>query len=336
MEDFLKRLTFKKLQLDQLQPLPDPAMRELEQWMRVELTYSSNAIEGNTLTRLETAELLEKGIGATVSAKPLRDQLEALSHAKALDLVRSLASCYHSHNDIQMNDILAIHRSILGSIDEEWAGRFRQSIVFVRGAGVNFPIPRDVPYHMDEFMQWLNEATAHPVQSAADAHFKLVTIHPFVDGNGRTARLVMNLILGIYGYPMIAIKSSERTRYLEAVNSAQIKGDFTAFYALIAAGLERSLEAYLSTARGKADLSRFNDPEKRSLLKIGELAQATHETVPTLRFWTQRGLVSASGTTPGGYQLYEPSTVERVKQIRELQVSKRLTLAEVKQALEAA
>ena len=127
----------------------------LEEWLKVELTYSSNAIEGNTLTRLETAEVLEKGISAVLPAKPLKDQLEAINHSKALDLVRSLSKERPTHQVITEKDILAIHKLILAGINDEWAGRYRHSEIFVRGAAVTFPLPQHVPYEMDEFMQWL-------------------------------------------------------------------------------------------------------------------------------------------------------------------------------------
>src|SRR5258706_14890567 len=155
MESILKRITAKKLKLDQYKPLPKETLESLEGWLSVELTYSSNAIEGNTLTRLETAEVLEKGISAVLPAKPLKDQLEAINHSKALDLVRSLSKERPTHQVITEKDILAIHKLILAGINDEWAGRYRHSETFVRGATVTFPLPQHVPYAMDEFMQWL-------------------------------------------------------------------------------------------------------------------------------------------------------------------------------------
>lgn len=340
MESRLKRLTLKKQQLDRLRPLPDSTLKQLDEWLRVELTYSSNAIEGNTLTRLETAEILDKGVSATVGAKPLRDQLEAINHAKALGLVHSLAHTKHSHQFITESDIKAIHKLILHGIDDEWAGQYRQSEVFVKGASVTFPSSHNVPYKMDEFIQWLEgEHKAHPVRIAADAHFKLVTIHPFVDGNGRTARLLMNLILLINGYPVAVIRNEDRTTYLEAVNRGQTQNNLSAFYTLIETAVQRSLDAYLAAGRGKPALHALAAKarsEPRALLRIGQLAQATGETIHTLRYWAQIGLLQVQAQTPGGYQLFHPNTVERVRRIRHLQQVKRLTLAEIKRELQAA
>src|SRR5258708_2478475 len=337
MEQLLKRITDKKLKLDQYRPLPKETLESLEDWLRVELTYSSNAIEGNTLTRLETAEVIEKGISATLPAKSLKDQLEAINHAKALAFIQSLAQKKRSYQNIAEVDILEIHKLILAGINDEWAGRYRESEVFVKGATVNFPLPQNVPYEMDEFMQWLERTQGeHPVSVAADAHFKLVTIHPFVDGNGRTARLLMNLILTIHGYPMAVIRNEDRTAYLEAVNRGQTKYDLTAFYEIVEIAVERSLDAYFAAATGKQRVTPLiakPNAQSATLLKIGELAEAAHETIHTLRFWTKAGLLQVAANSPGGYHLYSPSILERVRKIRELQTAKRLTLAEIREDL---
>jgi Fic family protein len=340
MEPRLKRIVAKKPQLDRLRPLSKAAIQNLEDWLKVELTYSSNAIEGNTLTRLETAEILEKGVAVTLNAKPLRDQLEAINHAKALDFVKMLAGKRKTHQDIREADILAIHKLILTCINDEWAGKFRQSEFFVRGASVIFPPPQNISYEMDEFMAWLERTQGeHPVKVAADAHYKLVTIHPFVDGNGRTARLLMNLILAIHNYPMAIIRNEERSAYLEAVNHGQTKGDLTAFYALIETAVERSLDAYLAASYGKSAMKTLSARQRTAqskTLKIGELAQATNETVHTLRFWTKQGLLEIVGQSKGGYQLYSPAMIDRAQKIRQLQTAKRLTLHEIQEELKRA
>lgn len=168
---------------------------------RVELTYSSNAIEGNNLSRAETAEVLERGVTAVIKGKPLKDQLEALNHARASAFVKTLASTLKSHQYITEQNIKAIHKIILTGINDEWAGKYRQTEVFIRGFNIDLPQPHKVPYLMTEFVQWLESIQEHAVRIASNAHFKFVTIHPFVDENGRTARLLMNLVLLIHGYP---------------------------------------------------------------------------------------------------------------------------------------
>lgn len=343
MDDKLKQLSDKKKELDRQKPLSPETLKALEEWLKVELTYSSNAIEGNTLTRIETVEVIEKGISAVLKGKPLKDQLEAINHAKALDYIKYLPKYNKvikdrwkkSLKDITEGNIKAIHKFILGGINDEWAGKYRQSEVFIGGADVEFPLPHKVPYHMEKFIQWLKtQKDKHPVRVAADAHFKLVTIHPFVDGNGRTARLLMNLVLIIGGYPMAIIRNEDRTEYLEAVNAGQTKDDLKAFYALIEEAVERSLDAYLNAATGKPVIPVLMGKDKDTkLLKIGELAEAARETKVTIRYWTKEGLLSATKHTKAGYALYSPKMIQKVKEIRRLQTEERLSIAEIKKRL---
>lgn len=343
MTNLLQQLTEKKLKLDKLQPLKKERLKNLEDWLRVELTYSSNAIEGNTLSRIETAEVIEKGVSAVISGKALKDQLEAVNHVKAIEFIKSLAKKRKNHTKITENDINTIHKIILTGIDDEWAGRYRETEIFIKGTNVELPQPDKVPYIMNEFIQWLShQKKTHPVRVAEDAHFKLVSIHPYIDGNGRTARLLMNLILIINGYPMAVIRNEERTQYLDSLERAQLKEDMQSYYHLIEVSVERSLDAYLNATQGKPILPAFEEhpllvgKSKRNavtyseLLKIGELAKETGETIHTLRYWTKEGLLTVTKYTEGGYQLYSPSMIKRAKEIRRLQKEERLTLAEIK------
>ncbi len=242
-------LTEKKQQLDAFRPLPPALVRNLDDWFRVELTYTSNALEGNTLTRLETAMVVEKGI--TVGGKTLHEHLEATNHARALDFVHKLVA--QQPSAITRQDILAVHEIILKSIDDENAGRYRTVPVRITGAAVILPNPRKVPDLMDEFHAWLTSAPAlHPVAFAAQAHYRLVTIHPFVDGNGRTARLLMNLLLLMQGYPPAIIRPRDRMAYISALESAQLGGSQQPYEDIIAAAAERSLDIYLQAARGES------------------------------------------------------------------------------------
>ncbi len=345
MKDLLQVLTEKKQKLDSYQPLKKEMVKSLEDWLKVELTYSSNAIEGNTLSRIETAEVIEKGISAIISGKQLKDQLEAVNHAKAIEFIKLLAKKRNSHIKIVEDDINAIHKIILTGIDDEWAGRYRETEIFIKGTNVELPQPNKVPHMMNKFVQWLStQKEAHPVRTAADTHYKLVSIHPYIDGNGRTARLLMNLILIINGYPMAIIRNEERTQYLSALELAQTKSNIQPFYHLIDVSVKRSLDAYINAAEGKPILPAFTEnlmSEDKPLktetyaefLKIGELAKETDETVHTLRYWTKEGLLEVTKYTEGGYQLYSPSMIKRVKEIRRLQSEQRLTLAEIKKLL---
>lgn len=338
MIDRLKQLTDKKQELDKYQPLPDELLESLEEWLKVELTYSSNAIEGNTLSRLETAEVIERGVTAVISGKPLKDQLEAINHAKALEFIKDLASKRTSHQFITEEAILGIHQIILTSIKDWATGKYRTSEVFMKGSDVEFPLPRQIPRLIKEFIHWLQgQQETHPVRVAADAHYKLVTIHPFIDGNGRTARLLMNLILLINGYPMAIIRNEDRTAYLKTFDAARKENNMQPFYAMIEEAVDRSLDIYLNAAKGKQPaLKEFTASARttsKKPLKIGELAKQTGETIHTLRFWTKEGLLNVAEYTEGGYQLYDPSMIERVRKIRQMQNTERLTISEIKSKL---
>jgi len=335
MNDILKRLTDKKKELDSKKPLATDVLKNLEEWLKVELTYSSNAIEGNTLSRIETAEIIEKGTAAIIKGKPLKDQLEAINHAKAVEFIKTLAKQKKGHQFITEEDIKAIHKFILTGINDKWAGKYRQVEVFIRGAAVDFPLPHKVPYHMTEFIKWLEtQQGEHPVKVAADVHFKLVTIHPFVDGNGRTARLLMNLVLIINGYPMAIIRNEDRTDYLEAVNTGQTKDDLKVFYSLVEEAEERSLDAYLNATKGKPVIPVLMGKDKDTkLLRIGELAEAARETKATIRHWTKEGLLQIAKHTKGGYALYSPKIIQRVKEIRRLRTEEGLSITEIKKRL---
>ena len=164
MEDKLKQLTEKKKRLDKYRPLPLELVKNLEDWFRVELTYTSNAIEGNTLTRQETALVVEKGI--TVEGKSLKEHLEAINHAQALDFIKSLVK--EKREELTQSDILDIHKVILAKIDDIDAGKYRTVAVRIAGSTVVMPNSMKVPDLMKRFIEWLNRPNAdHTVKISA-------------------------------------------------------------------------------------------------------------------------------------------------------------------------
>ena len=320
------QLTAKKKELDGYRPLPAALVRNLADWFRVELTYTSNAIEGNTLTRRETAAVIEKGL--TVGGKSLREHLEATNHSRAIDAVNTLIR--RKPSQLTSRDILGLHGIILRGVDDANAGRYRNVPVRISGSAVVMPNPMKVPDLMHEFLQWLTAKNSlHPVAFAGEAHYRLVTIHPFVDGNGRTARLLMNLLLLMRGYPPAIIRTRDRLAYIGALERAQLGGSRGDFDVLVAKAAERSLDIYLKAARGESAVA---EPDAAGLLKIGALAKAVGVTVPTVRYWTSEGLLEVADVTASGYQLYAPDMVERCAVIQKLK-QQRLTLAEIKQRL---
>jgi Fic family protein len=321
-----QELSKKKQLLDEYRPLPKELVNNLGDWFRIELTYTSNAIEGNTLTRQETALVVEKGL--TVGSKSLKEHLEATNHAAALNWINGLTK--RKLSTITQQDILEIHKIILKGIDDENAGCYRNVAVRIAGSRVVMPNPRKVPDLMNNFIYWLHSKTKqHPVQIAALAHYKLVSIHPFIDGNGRTARLLMNLILMIYGYPPAIIRKQDRLVYINALEQAQLGGSLDNYLALIIKSVDRSLDIYLKAVSGTKELSK-EKPGK--LLKIGELAKKTGIPNSTIRHWTKEGLLEVAETTPFGYQLYAHEMIKRIKKIKELQ-AKRYTLSEIKNVI---
>lgn len=242
MNNKLSILTRKKHNLDKFRPLPRELVKNLDEWFKVELTYTSNAIEGNTLTRAETALVVEKGL--TVQGKSLEEHLEAKNHAEALEYVRTLVG--KKRQNIIEQDILDIHRIILNDIEERNAGRYRTQHARISGSDVVLPNPAKVPELMEEFMKWLSGGNPdHIAKIAADAHFKLVSIHPFADGNGRTARLLMNLLLMQEGYPPAIIRKEERLAYINSIENAQKGVSLEYFYGIVFEAVNRSLDIYL-------------------------------------------------------------------------------------------
>ncbi|MFA6280406.1 MAG: Fic family protein [Bdellovibrionales bacterium] len=324
----IKALTQKQKTLTAARPLPAEVTRNLNEWLRVELTYTSNAIEGNTLSRAETAVVLEKGL--TISGKPLKDHLEATNHAAAYDWVMSLIK--KKTHQIDEATILEIHRLVLKGIHDDAAGQYRDLPVRIAGSTVILPNAAKVAALMKQLATWLaSKPNLHPVELAAQAHYRLVTIHPFTDGNGRTARLLMNLILMQSGYPPAIIRPKDRLRYIRGLEQAQLGGSIDDFEDFIGEAAERSLDIYLKALDKNTSPIQMK-PKAGSLIKIGELAKQTGETAATLRFWLKEGLIACAQRTESGYQLFDKTMIARAKQIRTLQV-KRLTLSEISEKL---
>ncbi|MFH1244527.1 MAG: Fic family protein [bacterium] len=319
IQGWLQEIEEKRARLESLGGLPTSATKNLDQWFRVELTYTSNAIEGNTLSRAETALVVDKGI--TVAGKSIREHLEAVNHAEAWEYIKQLVQ-----DGVRLGEreLLDIHSLILQKIDEVNAGRYRSVTVRIAGSRVILPNPIKVPDLMDKYFSWLGKKSENKILQACEAHYRLVSIHPFTDGNGRTARLVMNLLLLMAGYPPIIVRKEDRHEYLTGLELAQLGGTRDKYYQLMLEGLSRSMDIYL----GAAGIERQKaEPDK--LLKVGELATLSGESVATIRHWTKMGLLLVSGYTKGGYQLYDHEQIKQIKTIRELQKEKRLSLEEI-------
>lgn len=211
-----------------LRPFPEETLASLRAYYRVGLTYSSNALEGNSLTESETKVVIEDGL--TIGGKPLRDVYEATGHAKAYDFLFDISK----DRPVGEKDILELHRLFYSQIDKENAGAWRKVRVFISGSRRVLPAPEKVPALMAAFVRWMaeNEGKLHPVEFAARVHLKFVFIHPFVDGNGRVARLLMNLALLRAGWTIAVIPPICRPEYIATLDKAgRLPGDFIRFIA---------------------------------------------------------------------------------------------------------
>ena len=243
METIDQAVAQKKAELDKLRPVSGKGLANLAAWYDVELTYTSNAIEGNNLTRSETAIVLEKGI--TVAGKPLRDHMEAVGHKDALGYVRQMAA---SSEPIRENDVRQIHRLVLRRVDPQSAGRYAAQQRLISGTAFLPPSPAEVAPLMGDFGRWLSEAPA-TAETAMTAHERVALIHPFEDGNGRTARLLMNVVLLKGGYPPVVIGPEHRTAYIDGLNALTVERDPLPYRQFMTDRLEASLDHHLFILR---------------------------------------------------------------------------------------
>lgn len=217
----------------------------IKQALELEYTFESNRIEGNTLTLRETDLVINEGL--TISGKSMREHLEAINHKEAIDYIKQLME---KSTSLIEREVLAIHNLILRGIHSEDAGRYRKVQVMIKGSSHMPPQPFLIAKEMEDYFIWYeeNKSKMHPVVLAAEMHERLVTIHPFIDGNGRTSRLVMNLILLQHGYVIANIKGDydSRMKYYQALETAQTSNNKEDFLVFIAQIEKESLERYLS------------------------------------------------------------------------------------------
>jgi len=226
-------------------PLNATQLQRMQEFFTIEYTFESNRIEGNTLTLQETSLVVNEGL--TISSKSLKEHLEAVNHAEAIDFIIKLAS---DKEDLNRRNVLDLHALILKSIDRDNAGRYRNVPVRISGSAHEPPQPYLLDKLMEDYFQHYRQqrVSMHPVILAAEMHERLVSIHPFIDGNGRTARLVMNLVLLGNGYTIANLKGDVESRaaYYRALEKVQVDNEPEVFYSLVANTVEESLKAHLA------------------------------------------------------------------------------------------
>ncbi len=217
----------------------------IAQALELEYTFESNRIEGNTMTLRETDLVINEGL--TISGKSMREHLEVVNHQEAIAYIKDLTQ---KNTSINERELLSIHNLILRGIHPEDAGRYRKAQVMIQGSSHVSPQPFLVTKEMEDFFSWYetNKSSLHPIVLAAEIHERLVTIHPFIDGNGKTSRLVMNLILLQHGYIIANIKGDydSRMQYYKTLETAQTNNNKEDFLLFIAQIEKESLERYLT------------------------------------------------------------------------------------------
>lgn len=266
---------------------------EFNKWLKTELAYTSNAIEGNTLTRKETQLVIEENL--TSSSKPLRNYIEAVNHAKAFCKILELID---GKSDINERTVLDIHRAILIGLDDINAGFYRNCRVRISCSNTILPNPLKVPELMEDFYKWLNENADIEPFTAIMVHLKFVSIHPFTDGNGRTARLLMNALLLKYGYAPIIVRPTDRKKYLTAIENYQTKNEEETYIKLMLRILNRSMKVAIN-------MFEVEDMETTKLLTISKYAKLKGVPTSTIRYWVEIGKIKPTSYTDSGYMLFK-------------------------------
>jgi Fic family protein len=253
VDELLAQVDDLKACLDSFRPFSPEQAHNLDTYFATQYTYESSHIEGNTLTIQETTLVLERGL--TVSGKPLKEHLEVTNHAQAFDYVKALA---RGNEPFSERVLRSLHQLILAGIDRKNAGMYRTIDVALMGSAVEPPPHFLLRQAMDTFFAFYAEGqdTLHPVLFAAELHARLVQIHPFVDGNGRTARLVMNLVLLQHGYPIANIRAEDRFGYYDALETADRDGNLTPFRLLILNAVKQSAIWYLERVSTTEDANK--------------------------------------------------------------------------------
>jgi Fic family protein len=257
-------------------------IRNLEEHMQVEFVYNSNSIEGVTLSRGET-ELAIRGM--TVQGKSIADVLAAQNHPQAIQLVQDLIL---ENKKLSERDILDIHKAIMSGIMST-AGEYRRYDVHIVGASFAPPPPYQIQEEIKQLLEFVNEnpAELRPVELAAHAHYYLAWIHPFDDGNGRMARLLMNLILLKNRYPFAIVRKVDRKKYLDTLDAVSSRGAFEPFLIYIARCVEQTLDLYLNV------IARSKGRPKEKLRTLSELAKGTPYSAEYLSLQARKGVLDA-------------------------------------------
>jgi len=260
----------------------------------------------------------------TVAGKPINEFIEVINCAEGWEHIKTLAGA-KTRAQLTKSDLLDLHRILQDKIDRTNAGKFRNVSLNLPHLP-NLPDPTKIESTIDQFFGWLAGATDHPVQVAFVAQAKMVAIHPFLDANGRVARLFTNLLLMQAGYPPALISTNQKDGYFKGLRDAAAGRSDSFYLEVMGTALNHSLdEAIKLVAAPVADVKPTG-----KLLKIGQMAKTLEVTVPTIRFWSKEGILPIVDFSKGGYQLYDESSLERAREILRLQNEEKLSIKDLK------
>lgn len=280
----VKRIDEKWHKLQKIRPLSSSVVSKLRERFMLEMTYNSNAIEGNNLTLKETYLIINEGI--TIKGKSLKNHLEVKGHQEALEFIYNLVE--KGRQRTMSNHLIREVQSLIASpIDKDIAGVYRKGEVAITGSKHKPPSSLEIPHLISKLVRWYqsNQKKLHPIELASIFHHRLVSIHPFEDGNGRCARLLMNIILMQAGFPLVVILKNDRKKYYETLSKAD-GGDMLAFIELIARSVERSLNIYLETVSK-------TKPESEKFLTLSQVSKKTSFSPKYLNLLARHGKLEA-------------------------------------------
>lgn len=278
------RIDEKLKEVVKLRPVSSALVNKLREQFALEMTYNSTAIEGNSLTQKETFLIINEGI--TIKGKPLKDHMEVKDHYEALEYLYDFVKLDKKQTFSEVV-LRTLHQIILKDIEQSEAGKYRTGNVIITGSAHSPPEAAEVPIQMRDLIHWIriNINKIHIIELAAIVHHKISFIHPFFDGNGRTARLFMNLLLMQKGFPVVIILNNDRRKYYDVLSKAD-KGDYIPLVRFIAQAAERSLNIYLKTLKPSGKISK-------KYLLLSEAAKHTTYSVKYLNLLSRYGKLEA-------------------------------------------
>ena len=293
-----KKKKFNKLFSD------NKSKEQLYKWLKSELAYTSNNIEGNTLTRKETRLVIEEDI--TSSSKPFVHYQEAVNHAKAFDYIIDILK---SKTTINETVVLDIHKKLLSGIDDYNAGFYRNCPVRISGSRVILPNPMKVPDLIKEF--WGKYKSSTNIEDIIKTHLDFVSIHPFSDGNGRCARLLMNLLLMQNGFCPIIIRPRDRKRYINSIEKTQLSGDIDDYMKFMVTRLSQSFDTIFDIYEPKKEV------DNAKLMTIAKFAKTVELPVSTIRYWVKVGKLKPTMYTESGYMMFSQEQINKVQRLNQ-------------------